>query len=198
MNARLAVSLIVGLFILAPTMGQAQSTVPSGLATPTRELWPERPLSPPEQELRDAIIVLRDSLHAVEATAARLGRGLRGSPAVMMATGRTLNGDCQRAARATGTMREYAAGLSTDNAKWGDLALDDFRKSLAQLEQTLKSCDATTAKAIATTGPDAKALGTAQTQTVVAIRDYDRAVKGLLRTLKIPLDPRGVKTPVLN
>jgi hypothetical protein len=198
MNARLIAPLILGLVILAPAVGTAQSTVPSGLPTATRDLWPERPLSPAEEDLRDRIVVLRDSLHFVESTAARLNRGLRGSPAVTLATGRTLNGDCQAAARATAVMREFAAGLSTDNAKWGDKALEDFRSTLAKLERSMNSCDATTAKAVASSEPDIKALGATQVQAVAAIRDYDRAVKGLLRTLKIRLDPRGVKTPTLN
>lgn len=198
MNARLIAPLILSLVILAPATGQAQSTTPSGLPTATRDLWPERPLSPAEEDLRDRIVVLRDSLHFVESTAARLNRGLQGSPAVTLATGRTLNGDCQAAARATGVMREFAAGLSTDNAKWGDKALEDFRSTLAKLERSLNSCDATTAKAVASAAPDVKALDATQVQAVAAIRNYDRAAKGLLRTLKIPLDPRGAKPPTLN
>lgn len=198
MNARLIAPLILGLVILASATGQAQSTVPSGLATPTRELWPERPLSPAEQDLRDRVVVLRDSLHAVEATAARLSRALRGSSAVTLAAGRTLNSDCQAAARATAVMRDFSEGLSTNDSKWGDKALADFRTTLVKLERSMNSCDATTAKAVASPETDTKALGATQLQAVAAIRDYDRAVKGLLRTLNIPLDPRGVKTPTLN
>lgn len=181
---------------LLPTALLAQQ--PSGLPTPDRSLWPERPLSPAEQELRTAIVVLRDTLYSVDATAARLERGLEGSPAVLLSTGRTLNAECARGARATGVMRAYAAGLSTDNAKWGDVALTDFRKALASLENAMISCDQGTAKAIAVTPVDGPALKLAQTKTVAAIRNYERSVKGLLRTLNIPLDPRGTSTPVIN
>jgi hypothetical protein len=178
----------------APLLAQP----PSGLPVPDKSLWPERPLSPAEQELRDAVVVLRDTLYNVDATAARLERGLQGSPAVLRATGRTLNAECARGARATGVMRAYAAGLSTDNAKWGEVALTDFRKALTTLEAAMTSCDMASAKAIENTPVDAAALKAAQTKTVLAIRDYERSVKGLLRTLNIPLDPRGTTTPTIH
>jgi hypothetical protein len=178
----------------APLLAQQ----PSGLPVPDKSLWPERPLSPAEQELRDAIVVLRDTLYTVDAVAARLERGLEGSPAVLRATGRTLNAECARGARATGLMRAYAAGLSTDNAKWGEVALTDFRKALATLEAAMTDCGQASAKAIESNPADADALKAAKTKTVAAIRDYERSVKGLLRTLNIPLDPRGTATPTIN
>jgi hypothetical protein len=171
---------------------------PSGLPKPDQSLWPERPLSPPEQELRDAVVVLRDTLYSVDATAARLERGLAGSPAVLRSTGRSLNAECARGARATGAMRTYAAGLSTDNARWGDLALTDFRKALSTLEAAMVSCDKVSAKAIEADTVDAASLRQAQVNTVLAIRNYERSVKGLLRTLNIPLDPRGTSTPSIH
>lgn len=178
----------------APLLAQQ----PSGLPVPDKSLWPERPLSPAEQELRDAVVVLRDTLYMVEATAARLERGLGGSPAVLRATGRTLNAECARGARATGVMRAYAAGLSTDNAKWGDVALGDFRKALATLESAMTNCNSASAKALESNPVDGPALKKAQTSTVLAIRDYERSAKGLLRTLNIQLDPRGTTTPTIH
>lgn len=193
MTLRLVRLALIAVLLPAPLLAQA-----SGLPTPDKSLWPERPLSPAEQELRDAVVVLRDTLYSVDATAARIERGLRGSPAVLRATGRTLSADCARGARATGVMRTYAAGLSTDNAKWGEVALTDFRKALATLEAAMLSCDQTSAKAIETNPVDGAALKSAQTSTVFAIRDYERSVKGLLRTLKIDLDPRGTSAPVIH
>ena len=184
------------LTVLLPTTLLAQQ--PTGLPAPDKSLWPERPLSPPEEELRQAVVVLRDTLYAIDATAARLERGLEGSPAVLRATGRTLNVECARGVRATGVMRSYATGLSTNNAKWGDAALTDFRKALVSLEAAMVSCDQGTAKAITANPVDGPALKAAQTRTVAAIRAYEGAVKGLLRTLDIPLDPRGTATPTIN
>lgn len=185
---------LIATLLPAPLLAQQ----PSGLPAPDKSLWPDRPLSPAEQELRDAVVVLRDTLYAVDATAARIERGLEGSPAVLRATGRTLNAECARGARSTGIMRAYAAGLSTDNVRWGEVALTDFRKALVTLEAAMVSCDQATAKAIATLPVDAAALKAAQVKTVLAIRDYERSAKGLLRTLNIQLDPRGTTTPTIH
>ena len=194
MTLRLVRLALIAVLLPAPLLAQQ----PSGLPKPDKSLWPERPLSPAEQELRDAVVVLRDTLYNVDATAARIERGLEGSPAVLRATGRTLNAECLRGARATGTMRAYAAGLSTDNARWGEVALTDFRKALATLEAAMISCNQTSAKAIEGATVDGPALKQAQTSTVFAIRDYERSVKGLLRTLRIDLDPRGTGAPTIH
>jgi hypothetical protein len=185
---------LIATLLPAPLLAQQ----PSGLPAPDKSLWPERPLSPAEQELRDAVVVLRDTLYAVEATAARIERGLAGSPAVLRATGRTFNTECARGARATGVMRAYAGGLSTDNTNWGQAALTDFRKALVTLEAAMVSCDQASAKAIATTPVDAAALKAVQVKTVLAIREYERSAKGLLRTLDIQLDPRGTTSPTIH
>ncbi len=184
------------LLVGSPALAAAQQS--SGLPTPDKSLWPERPLSPPETELREAVIVLRDTLFSVEAVAVRLERGFGGSPAVLLATGRAFHLECARGTRASAQMRTYAAGLSTDNAKWGDLALGDFRKSVAALEGAMKRCDEASAQAITVAPVDAEALRLTQVSAMKAIRDYQLSVKGLLRTLQIPLDPRGSRVPVLN
>lgn len=181
-----------------PALASAQQPTASGLPLPDKSLWPERPLSPPEQELREAIIVLRDTLYSVEAVGARLERGLGGSPAVLLSTGRAFHLECARGARASGEMRRYAGGLSTNNAKWGDLALADFRASVTALEKAMQRCDEGSAKAIAATPLDKEALRLSQVNALKAIRDYQLSVKGLLRTLNIPLDPRGARAPVIN
>jgi hypothetical protein len=192
-NLRLIRLALIASLLPAPLLAQQ----PSGLPGPDKSLWPERPLSPAEQELRAAVVVLRDTLYTVEATAARVERGLQGSPAVLRSTGRTLKAECARGARATGTMRAYAMGLSTDNARWGEVALTDFRKALTTLETAMGNCDQISAKAIEADPVDAAALKKAQVSTVLAIRDYERSVKGLLRTLNIQLDPRGTSTPTI-
>lgn len=184
--------------LIAPVGAAAQVTKPSGLPTPDPGLWPERPLSPAEQELRDAIVVMRDTLYAVEATASRLERVLGGSPAVLLATGRSLQAECARGARSAAQMRTYAAGLSTDNARWGDVALNDFRGAVATLEKAMQGCEEQSGKAIAATPMDKPALAGTKTATVAAIRDYERSSRGLLRTLNIPLDPRGSRKPVID
>lgn len=195
MTHRLTAIAIFALVAGAPISAAAQATI---TAPPTRDLWPERPLSPAETELRDAIVVLRDTLFSVHAVATRIERGLGGSPAVMLATGRTLGQECAKGARATGVMREYAAGISTSDARWGDVAVADFRAAIAQLERAMTRCGETSATAIASSPVDAEQLQAAQLATVRSIREYEASAKGLLRTLRIPLDPRGSSVPVIN
>ncbi len=188
--------------LAAPLAAQAPTTAPrvgqgQKYKSKAEDLWPERALSPAEQELKAKVIVLRDTLFAIDATAARLLRAnAAGKPSVVTASGRALGTDCARGVRATAVMSTHARGLSTSNKKWGDGALNTFRTALADLDKQLRRCESAGTVAPRSTPPSTTAFAELATSTVAAIRRYEVAQKGLFKTLQIPLDPKGYKPAV--
>jgi hypothetical protein len=175
-----------------PRVGQGQK-----FKSKAEDLWPERELSPAEQELKSKVIVLRDTLFAIDATAARLIRANEaGKGSVVTASGRALGVDCARGVRATAVMAAHARGLSTSNKKWGDGALNTFRGALTDLDKSLRRCEAMGTIKAGDPVPSDAAFTELATGTVAAIRRYEVAQKGLFKTLQIPLDPKGYKPAV--
>lgn len=175
-----------------PRVGQGQK-----FKSKAEDLWPERTLSPAEQELKTKVIVLRDTLFAIDATAARLIRANEaGKGSVVTASGRALGVDCARGVRATAVMSAHARGLSTSNKKWGDGALGTFRSALTDLDKALRRCETAGTIKAGDPIPSNAAFSEVATGTVAAIRRYEVAQKGLFKTLQIPLDPKGYKSAV--
>ena len=155
-------------------------------------LWPEKPLSPVQQELKQAVIVLRDTLRAVDATVSRLERAhAAGTTSVVAASGRTLASDCARAARGAAVIQNQVKGHTT-SARWGDLALARYRLSLDSLRRVMSSCSTDL-----TTGSPAHAvLVRVGLSARAAVDQYEVALDAMLRTLSIPLDPKGHKSAI--
>ena len=88
-------------------------------------------------------------------------------------------------------MQTFAAGLTTDNARWGETALTAYRESLVSLQRALTACEQQAKDAAEGKAADPDRLVATATTTRGAVRDYERALRGLLRTLKIRLEPKG-------
>jgi len=182
----------------AATLGLAGLATPSVLLAqnPTAPgVWPVKALSPVQTELKNAVIVLRDTLRRLDATAVRLERAsATNSVAVIKSSGRVLVDDCTRAARGAARMQEQVKSYSTSD-KRGDAVLQRFRASVLMLNHAMTACSRDAAAALA---PPARTtqLDSVRKVAVAAAAAYDRAVHELMRTLSIPLDPKGHKSAV--
>ncbi len=156
-------------------------------------LWPERPLSPIEIDLRDRVTVLRDTIAAVDGVVERLQRlDNSSSTAAIRSQRRVLAARCEAVVRGTDPVIEFAAGLSTSDPKWGDRAVADYRKSLADFRIAMQSCNT---EALKDGLPSARyqQVGSAARE---AIRSHKIITRNLMKTLQIPFDPRGARPPV--
>jgi hypothetical protein len=190
MKLHQAGGLLLAVTLAGPLTAQTRPLDP----TQVSNLWPERELTPAETELRDAVVVLRDTLYAVDAAVERVERARRGDAAnsLLRSAGYGLISECQRSERAAGRMETYATGLSTNDTLWGATALRNFRQSTVDLRAAMSSCNRDLNVLVAGNGPvDQERVMAAAQAARSAVRTHERAVRGLLRTLKIRLDPKG-------
>lgn len=153
-------------------------------------LWPERELTATEQELKDRVQVMRDSLTRVHATVSLLQRQQRSQAGagILRSTARALAADCARSGRVAESMAAFAADFATNDAKWGEPTVRAYRASLADMVGAMRRCtEAVTAEV---DDPDVTRLRAAADAADESVRRYDRAEWDLFRTLKIRLDPR--------
>lgn len=147
------------------------------------------PLDSTKKSLRSVMMVMRDSMLAVEGEAVRLQRS--GSPAVTVATVRRLRGACAAAARTAVFTQAKIAPLRT-SAELGDKVLADYRVILTETSKAMRECERSAATALAPTSPSPARLRAVGELAVAAAARYDVAADGLLRALDIPFRPRGV------
>lgn len=156
-------------------------------------LWPQRELSPVEQELKDRVVTMRDTLTRVHATVAMLQRQHRARAAtgVIRSTARTLAADCARSGRLASSMAEFAATFSTNDPKWGEPSVRAYRTALDDLVAGMRRCNESVTVQVEADEPNLDRLAAAGTQATEVVSRYDRAELDLFRTLKIRLDPRA-------
>lgn len=181
----IALSLLAAPAITGPLAAQV---TPQGV-------WPEKVLTPAQKDLKDAVVILRDSLRVVQSTSDRLARAhLAGSGAVLTSSARTLATDCDRAARSAAWVQERIRGFSTSESR-GDAVLDRFRRSLLTLQREMTTCN-TDAVAALGGATDGERLVKIRTIAVNATTRYEASLEELMKTLQIPLDPKGHKSAV--
>lgn len=156
-------------------------------------LWPQRELSPVEQELKDRVVTMRDTLTRVHATVAMLQRQQRARAAagVLRSTARTLAADCARSGRSAASMVEFAATFSTNDPKWGEPTVRAYRTALDDLVAGMRRCSEAMTTHVEASEPDRDRLVAAAGAATEVVSRYDRAEMDLFRTLKIRLDPRA-------
>lgn len=158
-------------------------------------VWPEKALSPAQKDLKDAVVILRDTLRVVQSTSERLERAhLAGSGAVLTSSARSLAVDCERAARSANWVQARIGGFSTSEER-GDAMLEKFRRSLLTLHRDMTTCNADALAALAAS-PHGDRLLNIRTLAVKATARYEVAVEELMMTLGIPLDPKGHKSAI--
>jgi hypothetical protein len=195
--------LLLGLFAAAPLAAQqtgsaaevVKQMTPEERAQAQRKLnaaaavFYDGPIDSAKSNLRSVLKVMRDSMLAVEGEAARLQRAA--SPAVRTATARRLRNACLAAARTASVTQLKVAPYRT-SAELGDKVLADFRVTLTETGKVMTDCDRSLGTALTGTGDlAAKVRPVALTVSAAAVR-YETSADGVLRTLGIPLRPRGM------
>lgn len=146
------------------------------------------------RDVRDILVVLRDSLHTVEAAAAQFDRGhAAASIELLYSRGRTLKNACTRSLRNIGPAREV---VKADD--WGDeyrtMRQGQVLEAIDLLEQSVNACQSVwdglvtpeNAEQIRTAGP-------AEAESITkAIHEYGNVVAGYYKALGIYVRPAGV------
>jgi hypothetical protein len=156
------------------------------------QLWPERELTPVEQQLKHQVVTLGDSLTRIDATGAQIERHFRAgaSAGMVRSSARTLATDCARAGRTTGPVIGFASTLTTNDAKWGEPAVRNWRSALAELAQQLDTCRQRAGDVAADSAPpSAEHLVQASQRIGQALVTYRRVEQALIATLRIQISP---------
>lgn len=147
------------------------------------------PVDSVKAELRATLVVMRDSMLAVEAETARLER--TSAPAVILAVARRLRGGCAAAGRTALTTQAKVQQLRTSAAE-GDRALMNYRTTLAETMRSMQHCDQELAAILQASVPDAARIRATAASLVVVANRYEAATDGVLRMLSIPMRPKGM------
>jgi len=181
--------------MVAPLAGsslQAQQTHDQAM------IFGEEPvLDPMRKTLKAEVIVLRDTLYAVDAVSARLVRAkVGGQPSVVVSSARSLRLECSRAVRAATVMRGQMAVVGTNDAR-GKAVIADYNKALDALKASMNSCDKSLETALSSlTTPEVEPLFRTALAAEDAVKKYEGQLSVLLKTLQIPLDPKGFKSAI--
>lgn len=162
------------------------------------QIFGEEPvLDPMRKTLKADVLVLRDSLYSVDAVSARLVRAkIGGQPSVVLSAARTLRSECTRAARATVVMRGQMTEVGTNDPR-GKAVIKDYLKALDDLERSMQGCDKSLAVAIERpAGADQDPLFRTALASADAVKLYESKLHVLLKTLQIPVDPKGFRSAI--
>jgi hypothetical protein len=174
---------LVILGVLSASSLPAQATV----------LQPEAPLDSARAALRDAVLVLRDSLITVDGAAARLQRDFRQtSGASLLSRARVMHDACARSARAVQPTREaiLAAQLSEPQRVKRRRALVN---ALDRLRGALSRCEVDFA-AMSRPGEGETVRGYAYARSQVvqgALRKYEESLREFMAAMGIYISPAG-------
>ena len=159
----------------------------------------EPKLDPMRIALKADVLVLRDTLYAVDATSARLVRAKVGnSPSVVLSSARTLQSDCVRAARSALAMRKQMGTVGTNDPR-GKAVIDDYNKGLDELHVAMTACDKSLQTAlVANAGKvkDPEPFFRSALASKDAVKKYEWKLHVLLKTLQIPVDPKGFRSAI--
>lgn len=156
---------------------------------------PDQPLDSNRAAARDAIYVLRDSLHTVIAGIARLGRDFRTTSVQSLTSrARELHSACAAAERNVAPVRKVvgATGTTSKLQRREQVHLDE---ALGSLSGVLGECR-TEFERLGTrgNGEEVRGYGNRRAEPVRAeIMRYESAVDGFFRALEIPNRPLGAR-----
>jgi hypothetical protein len=154
---------------------------------------PDPPLDSARATLRDALLVLRDSLNSIDAAAARLQRDNRqASPASLLSRARVMRDACARSARALPEAKAAVIRAEASNdvrvKRQGELV-----QALDLLRDALKRCE-TEFTNMSQPGQGERVRGYGNDRALrvqTALRRYDRAAGGFLAAMGIKVVPLG-------
>jgi hypothetical protein len=154
---------------------------------------PEPPLDSARAAVRDALLVLRDSLGTIDGAAARLQRDFRqASGASLLSRARVMHDACDRSIRTVPFAREavLSASLSQPNRK---KRRDELVAALSRLQDVLHRCESEFA-AMSKPGQaeTVRGYGNDRAVRVVAgLRKYDQSLRDFFSAMGIRVLPLG-------
>ena len=194
MNRSIRIALFVALG------GAAITATPDRVAAQMGAIVPEAPLDANRAQVRDALLVLRDSLHVIVGANARLQRDFRGTSAAALAgRARSIAEACATAERnvpaARKAVEETRADTRFEREERGALL-----KSLDGLAGALGSCRADFKAMGDKGGEQVRGYGNRRAEALrTELRRYDRSVAGFFATYKIDVRPIGAgKNPLAS
>lgn len=176
--------LVLSLFVAAPVAAGAQAVV-----------MPTAPLDAARTHVRDAMLLLRDSLMTVNGAAAALHRDFRQtSGAVLTTRAREVSAACARSVRTIGPTREAVAAAQATNPV-PVKTRDALVRSLDSLSIELNHC-VSEFGAMAAPGKaeEVRGYGIRRSEPILkALSDYDRAANSFFATWGIEVRPLGAR-----
>ena len=158
-------------------------------------VMPTAPLDAARTRVRDAMLVLRDSLMTINGAAARLQRDFRQtSGSVLTARAREVSGACARSVRTIGPTKDVVAAAQATNPV-PVRSRDALVRSLDSLSSQLSRC-ATEFGAMAAPGKaeEVRGYGIRRSEPILkALDDYDRAADAFFATWGIEVRPLGAR-----
>jgi hypothetical protein len=163
------------------------------LAAQARVVQSQTPLDSTRTAVRDALLILRDSLGTVDAAAARLQRDFRlASGASLLSRARVMHAACARSARTIPPTRK--AVVAADLAEPGQRKRrNDLLMALDQLGGTLTRCE-TEFAAMSRAGQAETVRGYANDRAVKVqgdLRKYEQILRDFFGALDIKVMPLG-------
>jgi hypothetical protein len=180
-------ALLGGLLVFAAAPITAQAVV-----------QPEKPLDPAQAEVRDAMVMLRDSLNTLTAAGARFVRGVgpTSSVAWLQARARSLATACTRS-RTTMVVVRPAVENGNGTTKAQHNARGNLLASMAALDDSLMACEKTwKARSSRVDATPIREQGPSEVESLNhQAQAFDRRLVAYATTLGFKLPPLGSGTP---
>jgi hypothetical protein len=156
-------------------------------------LNPEPPLDSARATVRDALLVLRDTLNTIDAAAARLQRDFRqASGESLLSRARVMRDACARSIRTVPPTRKAVAAIALTEPRKVErraqllAALGELREALVRCDQQFTSMSRD-GQAETVRGYGNDRAGRVQ----AALRKYEMALRGFFGVMKIRVQPLG-------
>ena len=178
--------------------GAGTAATPGRAVAQVGAIMPEAPLEASRARVRDALLVLRDSLHAIDGANARLRRDFRAtSAAALSGRARSIADACAGAERSVPAARKAVEETRADTRFERDQRVA-LLKSLDDLAGTLGGCRSDFVAMGNKGGEQVRGYGNRRAESLqTELRKYDRAVAGFFATYKIDVRPIGAgKNPL--
>jgi hypothetical protein len=178
--------------------GAATAVTPGLAVAQVGAIMPEAPLEASRARVRDALLVLRDSLHAIDGANARLRRDFRvTSAAALSGRARSIADACAGAERTVPGARKAVEETRADTRFERDQRAALLR-SLDDLAGTLGGCRSDFVALGSKGGEQVRGYGNRRAESLQSeLRKYDRTVAGFFATYKIEVRPIGAgKNPL--
>ncbi len=142
-----------------------------------------------KQQLRDAVIIMRDSIETINSTAALIRRAqATKSVGVELSQARHLSGECAAAQRTAAATLTKIASLHTDNAI-GIKLLDEYRGTLEDVRRATGDCQTQLATIFDVSPARISKLGPVVDGVVALSAKHSTALRQLMGGMEIYLRP---------